>query len=70
MNIGNFSFVKDRNSWHLCKKLQRLCNLFGKKWKSDYLNVLQARFKWMAEKNDLMIGQMVLIKDDFSPVNT
>ena len=41
-----------------------------KKWKSDFLNILQARSKWIAEKNDLVICQMVLIKDDFLGLNT
>ena len=47
----------------------KVVQLIWKKWKSDYLNALQARLKWMAEKKVLMIGQMVLIKDYFLPIN-
>ncbi|GFS86128.1 uncharacterized protein TNCV_660261 [Trichonephila clavipes] len=46
------------------------CATHMKKRKYDYLNKLQARSKWITEKNDPMIGQMVLIKDDFLPINT
>ncbi|GFX89906.1 integrase catalytic domain-containing protein [Trichonephila clavipes] len=52
------------------KKITKVVQHICKKWKSDYLNTLQARSKWITEKNDLMIGQMVLIKEDFLPINT
>lgn len=38
-----------------------------RKWKIDYLNTLQQRSKWMVEKQNLKIGAMVLIKEDFLP---
>ena len=38
-----------------------------RKWKRDYLNTLQQRSKWMVEKQNLKIGSMVLIKEDFLP---
>ena len=52
------------------QKTTKVVQIIWKKWKSDYLNTLQARSKWMAEKNNLMIGNIVLIKDDFLPINT
>ncbi|GFS81464.1 DUF5641 domain-containing protein [Trichonephila clavipes] len=52
------------------EKITKVVQRTWKKWKSDYLNTLQARSKWITEKNDLMIGQMVLIKEDFLPINT
>ncbi|GFY19008.1 integrase catalytic domain-containing protein [Trichonephila clavipes] len=52
------------------EKITKVVQPTWKKWKSDYLNTLQARSKWITEKNDLMIGQMVLIKEDFLPINT
>ncbi|GFV91446.1 integrase catalytic domain-containing protein [Trichonephila clavipes] len=52
------------------EKITKVVQRTWKKWKSDYLNTLQARTKWITEKNDLMIGQMVLIKEDFLPINT
>ncbi|GBO34193.1 hypothetical protein AVEN_265269-1 [Araneus ventricosus] len=65
-------FLTDINENRLSRgqKTTKVVQLIWKKWKSDYLNTLQARSKWMAEKDDLMIGQMVLIKDDFLPINT
>ncbi|GFT49253.1 DUF5641 domain-containing protein [Trichonephila clavipes] len=44
------------------EKITKVVQRTWKKWKSDYLNTLQARSKWITEKNDLMIGQMVLIR--------
>ncbi|GFS61484.1 integrase catalytic domain-containing protein [Trichonephila clavipes] len=52
------------------EKITKVVQCPWKKWKSDYLNTRQARSKWITEKNDLMIGQMVLIKEDFLPINT
>ncbi|GBL84606.1 hypothetical protein AVEN_191071-1 [Araneus ventricosus] len=64
-------FLTDINENRLSRwqKTTKVVQLIWKKWKSDYLNTLQARSKWMAEKDDLIIGQMVLIKDDFLPIN-
>ncbi|GBM39321.1 hypothetical protein AVEN_257434-1 [Araneus ventricosus] len=65
-------FLTDINENRLSRwqKTTKVVQLIWKKWKSDYLNTLQARSKWMAEKDNLMIGKMVLIKDDFLPMNT
>ncbi|GFU23654.1 DUF5641 domain-containing protein [Trichonephila clavipes] len=52
------------------EKITKVVQRTWKKWKSDYLNTLQARSKWITEKIDLMISQMVLIKEDFLPINT
>nr|XP_042909547.1 uncharacterized protein LOC122271644 [Parasteatoda tepidariorum] len=52
------------------QKTTKVVQLIWEKWKSDYLNTLQARSKWMVTKNDLKIGQMVLVKEDFLPLNT
>ncbi|GFV04076.1 integrase catalytic domain-containing protein [Trichonephila clavipes] len=52
------------------EKITKVVQNTWKKWKSDYLNILQARSKWITEKNYLMIGQMVLIKEDLLPINT
>ncbi|GFW59551.1 integrase catalytic domain-containing protein [Trichonephila clavipes] len=39
-----------------------------KKWSTDYLNTLQQRGKWMIEKDNVMCGTMVIVKEDFTPV--
>ncbi|GFS80589.1 integrase catalytic domain-containing protein [Trichonephila clavipes] len=38
------------------------------KWSTDYLNTLQQREKWMIEKDNVMCGTMVIVKEDFTPV--
>ncbi|GFX10135.1 integrase catalytic domain-containing protein [Trichonephila clavipes] len=38
------------------------------KWSTDYLNTLQQRGKWMIEKDNVMCGTMVIVKEDFTPV--
>ncbi|GBM57690.1 hypothetical protein AVEN_222540-1 [Araneus ventricosus] len=65
-------FLTDINENRLSRwqRTTKVVQLIWKKWKSDYLNTLQARSKWMAEEDDLIIGQMILIKDDFLPINT
>ncbi|GFS86156.1 DUF5641 domain-containing protein [Trichonephila clavipes] len=52
------------------EKITKVVQRTWKKRKHDYLNTLQARSKWITEKNDPMIGQTVLIKEDFLPINT
>ncbi|GFT18825.1 integrase catalytic domain-containing protein [Trichonephila clavipes] len=39
-----------------------------KKWSTDYLNTLQQRGKWMIEKDNVMCGTMVIVKEDFTSV--
>ena len=50
------------------KKLQKLYKLFGKN--GSPITWIRCRLEpHPSEKNDLMIGQMVLIKDDILPIN-
>ncbi|GFV99964.1 integrase catalytic domain-containing protein [Trichonephila clavipes] len=70
--LKRFTSRRDINENRLSRweKITKIVQRTWKKWKSDYLNTLQARSKWITEKNDVMIGQMVLIKEDFLPINT
>ncbi|GFY31697.1 integrase catalytic domain-containing protein [Trichonephila clavipes] len=38
------------------------------KWSTNYLNTLQQRGKWMIEKDNVMCGTMVIVKEDFTLV--
>ncbi|GBM69371.1 hypothetical protein AVEN_272189-1 [Araneus ventricosus] len=54
------------NRWQLLtKKVQTI----WKHWSKNYLNNLQQRHKWMFKKDNINIGDMVLIKEDNVPVS-
>ncbi|GBO43773.1 hypothetical protein AVEN_79693-1 [Araneus ventricosus] len=54
------------NRWQLLtKKVQTI----WKHWSKNYLNNLQQRLKWMFKKDNIKIGDMVLIKEDNVPVS-
>ncbi|GBN84452.1 hypothetical protein AVEN_34471-1 [Araneus ventricosus] len=54
------------NRWQLLtKKVQTIWKHCSK----NYLNNLQQRHRWLFEKNNLKIGDMVLIKEDNIPVS-
>ncbi|GFX92391.1 integrase catalytic domain-containing protein [Trichonephila clavipes] len=38
-----------------------------KRWKNDYLNYLQQRNKWQFEKNNVVVGGLVLLKENDLP---
>lgn len=40
---------------------------FWKRWQSDYLSTLLPRKKWLQEKENIKLGQVVLIQDDNLP---
>ncbi|XP_061399248.1 uncharacterized protein LOC133334953 [Musca vetustissima] len=46
------------------KRLERLKQHFWKRWHSEYLNRLQSRPKWLDEKRNAKIGDLVLIADE------
>ena len=54
--------VKDmyRSQW---KRVQHLADMFWLKWKREFLQTLQPRKKWFSEKNNLQIGDVVLMRD-------
>ncbi|XP_056017069.1 uncharacterized protein LOC125663253 [Ostrea edulis] len=59
--------VKDmlKSEW---KRVQGLASQFWKKWKSDYLHLLQPRRKWKSEEPNINEGDIVLVKEE-SPRN-
>ena len=62
----NLTEVKDNclTNW---RKLTKIIQTFWKKWQIQYLNNLQQRSKWMVEKDNVKINELVLLKDDNLP---
>ncbi len=50
--------------WELVQKKQQE---FWKRWSCDYLHTLQQRSKWRIEKEDLKIGDVVIVQEDNIP---
>ena len=54
------------NRWQRVKALnQRLCT----RWKDEYLKDLQKRNKWTFIQKDMMVGDMVVVREDSLPTN-
>ena len=50
--------------WQLVDQMQQI---FWKKWSTSYLTLLQVRYKWKTLLKNIVIGSMVLIKNENSP---
>lgn len=50
--------------WRLC---QALIQHFWKRWSTEYLNALQRFNKWRLPRRNLVVGDIVLIKDNRTP---
>ena len=50
--------------WQL---IQKISDIFWKRWAIDYLHSLQKRYKWVDKQFNLEIGDMVLVKHDSLP---
>ncbi|XP_065211063.1 uncharacterized protein LOC135839114 [Planococcus citri] len=46
------------------EQINKLTQLFWKRWQSEYLNTLQQRYKWQLPGGELKLGDFVVIKDD------
>ncbi len=55
-----------RKRW---RRAQHLSNLFWKRWRKEYLLSLQQRSKWQDRKDELQVGDVVLLSDDSEPRN-
>lgn len=49
------------------ENIQQLSQIFWKRWSTEYLSSLQQRNKWRIEKDELKIGDLVLIKENNQP---
>lgn len=55
-----------RKQW---KRVQLLAEMFWKRWKSQYLQLLQNRRKWTDPQRNFTSGDVVLLRDKESPRN-
>lgn len=46
---------------------QKMTEHFWKRWENEYLTTLQERKKWRKEKENVRIGQLILLKDENLP---
>ncbi|XP_051153382.1 uncharacterized protein LOC127276779 [Leptopilina boulardi] len=49
------------------QQVQRTSEIFWRKWYSDYLHVLQKRYKWFSVKPNLKVGDMVFLRNENLP---
>ncbi|XP_022795745.1 uncharacterized protein LOC111334309 [Stylophora pistillata] len=59
----DFAF-NPRNHWRL---IQNLVRLFWKCWREEYLSTLNTREKWREAKENLKVGDVVLVVDQNAP---
>lgn len=57
---AEFKSLKVR--WH---KVQQLVQQFWQRWRTEYLQSLQNRSKWSKVEENLRVGDLVLIREDF-----
>jgi len=55
-----------KKRWH---RVQYLVNEFWTKWKTDFLQTLQARQKWVRAGRNVKVDDVVIIKDEGLPRN-
>lgn len=46
------------------QQIQQMTEQFCHKWSTDYLHRLQQRPKWLTQKENLQVGDMVLLRDE------
>ena len=51
------------------RRVQFLVNQFWNRWRSEYVQNLQSRSKWLRPRRDLKVGDIVVIKDELLPRN-
>jgi len=59
--------VRDISKFNRWRAVRAMQQAFWKKWSHDYLNELQVRSKWTAERNNVVQNSLVLIHDDNAP---
>lgn len=58
--------VYSKRRW---RQINFLADLFWKRWKTDYLTLLQTRQKWFKKERNFAIGDVVLVLDQNLPRN-
>lgn len=57
----------DTKGLHFLKERQKMIGHFWDRWRMEYLTTLQERKKWRREKEELKIGQLVVLKHEHVP---
>ena len=63
------TFVKEDQYGRRWRHVQYVVNLFWKRWTKEYLPTLQIRSKWLKTKENLQVGDIVLMLDETLPRN-
>ncbi|KAI8513813.1 hypothetical protein Bbelb_081370 [Branchiostoma belcheri] len=63
-NLTSKNDLYARRRW---KQVQYLADLFWKRWSQEYFTSLQERQKWGKQRQNLAVGDIVLLKDETSP---
>ena len=61
-----------REDTYLCRRwrrVQHLANAFWERWRKEFLQSLQVRQKWTKPQCNLLVGDIVMIKDENTPRN-
>lgn len=58
--------IYSRKYW---RRVQYILEIFWSRWRKEYLSNLQIRNKWLNKPRNLMVGDIVIIKDDNLPRN-
>ncbi|XP_063369808.1 uncharacterized protein LOC134658131 [Cydia amplana] len=61
--------LQDRNPNRLDRflRLEQLRQHFWKRWSTEFVSLLQQRYKWRERQRDLQLGELVLIKEEGLP---
>ena len=51
------------------RRIQHLANEFWLRWKTDFLQSLQSRQKWIRPRRNMQAGDVVIMKEDNLPQN-
>ncbi|GFW51849.1 integrase catalytic domain-containing protein [Trichonephila clavipes] len=57
------------NRLNIYQRLTKIVQSIWKRWRNNYLSNLQQRSKWKFEKDNVRVGDLVLIKEDNLAVN-
>ena len=61
---------EDQYSKKRWRRVQYLTNEFWNRWRKEYIQSLQVRQKWISNKRNVRVNDIVIVKDENSPRNT
>ena len=59
--------IYPRKRW---RRVQHLANLFWERWRKEFLQTLQLGKKWVKPQRNMLVCDIVVIKDENAPRNT